>query len=474
MTYYRIRLQGRLYTLSDLHIGGGETDPLDKANPDEPSLAANAVLLDSTDQPYIPASTLRGFLRSQLPAAQADILFGSANQQTGVGMIGLVRIYDARWQSYPQDLNARSDLPVMTRTRIDPVTQAAKQHHLFSHRVVPVQTCFQLYLEIDQRLTALRASAAEANSNLGELDEVLIQVLLNALANFNEHSIAQLGKGKSIGQGRLAWTLDSLEAIPLEKLKVWAQSKQKQPLTSLYISIRERFALSAHTQGAWQLVSFQLKSLSPLLINNPEDEELKSEETGAPKQVFLKRLGEQEIAAIPASSLKGWCRAHSRRILLTLTQHTQSEQVESLLAELFGSTEQVGCLRFYDATVKYDKTDDIHTQTFNAVDRFTGGVKDGALYTVQALYPQSAFHGQFAYQGELPPWAKWLLLLVWRDAEQGDLVLGYSKSKGYGQLKLQALKQGSQAYFELHQAALKQGAEQLQQKLAANTTGVVV
>jgi CRISPR/Cas system CSM-associated protein Csm3 (group 7 of RAMP superfamily) len=321
-------------------------------------------------------------------------------------------------------------------------------------------------IEIDQRLSALRADSASAS--FGELDDSLIQALLNALAHFNANAIAQLGKGKSVGQGRLKWELHELKAISLEQLKTWAQAKTPKPLESYYQSIQDRFNPTPTPDINWKRIAFQLQAISPLLINNPEDELAKSEEKGTPNQVFLKRVGEQAVALIPASTLKGWCRAQGRRILLTLTQNTQVDRVEELLVQLFGSTDQVGVLRFYDATVSYAE-DDIHEQTFNAVDRFTGGVKDGALYSVHALYPKTAFKGQVAYLSSLPAWMKWLLLLVWRDAEEGDLVLGSDKAKGYGQLCLRNFKQGAPHYFESNVEALKQGAYDLHQALNKTT-----
>ena len=475
MTYYRVRLQGCLQTLSELHIGSGEEEDTPaqqqpftnkETDKEQQSTKFSTVLLDTKGKPYIPASTLRGFLRSQLLPEQADVLFGSGNEKDGVEMIGLVRIYDARWQSYPASFTPPEAklLPIITRTSIDPVTQTAKPHHLASHQLIPVNTCFMI--EIDQRLSALRADSASAS--LGKLDDALIQALLNALAHFNAESSAQLGKGKSVGQARLKWELQELKTISLEQLKIWTQAKNPKPLESYDQSIQDRFNPEPTLDTKWKRIPFQLKATSPLLINNPEDELVKSEEKGTPNQVFLKRMDEQDIALIPTSTLKGWCRARCRRILLTLTQNTRVDRVEELLVQLFGSTDQVGVLRFYDATVSYAE-DDVHKQTFNAVDRFTDGVKEGALYCVHALYPKTAFQGQVAYQGLIPTWMKWLLLLVWRNAEEDDLVTGSDKVKGYGQLYLQQLKQGLQHYFESNVEALKQGADCLHQALNKTT-----
>jgi len=85
------------------------------------------------------------------------------------------------------------------------------------------------------------------------------------------------------------------------------------------------------------------------------------------------------------------------------------------------------------------------------VDRFTGGVKEGALYTVQALRlpPDRFFKSKVMYRPEkIEGWMQLLLLFAWKDAEQGDLVLGWGKARGYGRLRLASDKGGSKAWIE--------------------------
>lgn len=123
------------------------------------------------------------------------------------------------------------------------------------------------------------------------------------------------------------------------------------------------------------------------------------------------------------------------------------KQADQLLDQLFGSKDGAGQVRFYDALVPFT-ADDVHLQTFNAVDRFTGGVKDSALYKAKALWVQEAFTGRIAYrQDKLTGWMQLLLLFAWRDAEEGDLVLGWGKSKGYGRVKLVSDHGGWQAWL---------------------------
>ena len=184
--------------------------------------------------------------------------------------------------------------------------------------------------------------------------------------------------------------------------------------------------------------------------NRANEKSANEKSTNKPHDHYFMREGNQAI--IPGSTLKGWVRARCRKILLTLLtkdhatlEHEQtilSKTADELLNQLFGSTNQRGIITFHSAKAEFSEANDnektdIHQQTFIAVDRFTGGVKDGALFSVEAIWAKKPFQGEISYdESKLKNWMKLLLLFVLRDAMQGDLVLGWGKSRGYGQLTL--------------------------------------
>ena len=108
-----------------------------------------------------------------------------------------------------------------------------------------------------------------------------------------------------------------------------------------------------------------------------------------PDLEFYRNKNNQLI--IPVSSLTGVLRSQCRKILLTLIMANSAKTAEEdhrqennkaneLIAELFGSTAQQSKIWLTDAVAEETQNYD-HIQNFNAVDRFTGGTADGALYT---------------------------------------------------------------------------------------------
>lgn len=425
--YQRVIIQGTLTNNSDLHIGSGETRTADEGE----QTRVNSFLIDADGLPYIPGSTLRGYLRSLLKPdsdgqSQRKHWFGDGRQHSDSdiqGTMGMLRIYDARLSSIDTlQLNQHS------RTSIDAVTASAKRHHLSTHETVATGNTFAVRIEMD---------------TLPEGDSITSDVIHQLLGLLDRLNHAQIGKGKSTGQGQMSWELtdpDGLSGLSDKDFFSWLNNNRLQPLDK-FIKPLELSALSPDDlqNQQWTEESFAIRADSPLLINDSHHPDITEKQIS---HVFMYRNDNQ--AFIPASTLKGWFRAHCRRILMTIglnqpdaDYNDTQTRVDGALDRLFGGTDTGASLvRFYDATVAFTPAEK-HSQTFNAVDRFTGGVKDNALYSVTALHPGKPFESRIAWQKDkLKGWMQLLLMYCWRDAEEGDLVLGWGKSKGYGQLML--------------------------------------
>lgn len=456
-TYRRILLEGSLTLVSDLHIGTGETEG--------DTHSFNLVTVDSLGQPYIPGSSLRGLLASLIQdGAWKKRCFGDsrpASEAETQGQMGALRVYDAK-------LSHATSLILMSRTRIEAVTQTAMQHHLATQQLVSAGSQFKVELGFD---------------HWGDHNDAITQEELHhLLAGLERLNGTQLGTGKSIGQGLLQWNIDSVQALSEERFLQWlitnmSDTNELSKLPYEPISLLNNLTSTELKIHQWQEQTFSLQALGPILIHNPHDPEVqkkndteisKKEKELLVSQAFLVK-GDQAI--IPGSTLKGWFRSQCRRILMTLA-HTQKIDLDEdcleyidrkLLDNLFGGTASgEGQLRFYDATLPI-QPNDIHRQTFNAIDRFTGGVKKGALYQVKGLWVDRLWTGRISYrEAGLEGWMKLLLLFVWRDAQEGDLVLGWGKSKGYGRLQLQPT--GTQWQW-LNDPALSQWEKQLLDRL---------
>ncbi len=433
--YIRVAIEGELHTRSPLHIGSGEEEvqTIVRSDGEAPeSTRFNALLKDGDGQPYIPGSTLRGLLRARCGdhAHLAEILFGEARQKVDEnrqinwpGHAGQLRVFDAT------PIGATIEPERITRTSIDPVTGAARQHHLATHEVVPAGASFKLRLELD---------------HVGDWE---VQAVLGMLSGLGEDPDGQLGKSKSTGQGWIEWKLGDIHAIHRND---FLDFLRKEPAHPVQRRRRGRAPSAAPTAGKmnalwkpltlepgsmsrqrWRGVEFTLVPEGPVLINDPH-RVTAAKGDGEPKLVYHRRADGR--AEIPGATLKGWARGWCRRILLTLQPKLDDAGVDELLAELFGSTDHgMGALRFESALAENNVT---HEQTFNAVDRFSGGVKPSALYTVEACWPERFSGRVHLREDKLPDWGHMLLLYLLRDAEEGDLVVGWGKAKGYGRLKL--------------------------------------
>lgn len=455
--YRRVYMTGTLTLKSDLHIGTGgrEAYPVLRDGKAE-AHEFNTVLLDKDKHPYIPGSSLRGLLADLSGGIGYKFAwFGSGRGlEADHGMMGALRIYDAR-------LEGKAACHLLSRTAIDAVTGTAAQHQLATYQRVDAGTKFRMEMVWDTK---------PGDRELITLDG--IQELLRVLASLNG---AQLGTGKSVGQGVLAWSLVKLEGISETGFSAWLQNNLRsggskkgkppefnryQPLVLKPITLPAAIPAGDGVKGDWPAgwhgEAFTLQPEGAILINNPHDQEVQDKynpqipaegQIGLANLVFLHDRDKQE-AIIPGATLKGWFRAHCRRILLTLVQDRQGgisdvaeKKVDNTLNQLFGGVDTGQSLvRFYDARLRFG-TADVYMQTFNAIDRFTGGVKDTALYSAKCLRTRKAFAGHMAcHQAKMDEagngWMNLLLLFAWRDAEEGDLVLGWGKSKGYGKVTL--------------------------------------
>ncbi|MCK5726930.1 MAG: hypothetical protein KAH22_08920 [Thiotrichaceae bacterium] len=424
--YAHVIIIGTLKTLSPLHIGTGEEHNEERIDQD---IRINSIALDTNKNPYIPASTLRGQLRSLCQnERQESKIYGEARQHKDLEnqSRGAMRIYDAQIQNSIQ-------CNIISRTRIDPKTNTAKHHHLSTHQQVPIGAKFSLEVHLD------RVSDDEINTVLASLDAL---------------QQGRIGQGKTIGQGQISWEIDLSASKTLNKngLKHWIKAKKRFPLTSKYMLLKkyrnknQEALKSAGIDSTWQSQKINLIADSPLLINDPHEvfeaaEKAKKDKNNAndrsPDHIMLKQNNHY---IIPASTLKGWMRAHCTRILNTIAgENSDQERVNTLIKQLFGGTEEgMSKLQFSDIQIAFIPKIE-HEQTFIAIDRFTGGAKHGALYSIKAIRPITPLTTSIRYQlDSLCDWMKILLLYCVRDAIEGDLVIGWGKSKGFGRLKVDA------------------------------------
>lgn len=451
--YQRLRLTGVVETTHPLHIGNGELQQSDNNQ----QLPLALLERDCENNPCIPASTLRGMLRAaakryQLPKAQFQLLFGDDKGEQSENGAGALRVYTATLVA------EECEIQHQPRLKIDPITGTAQAHHLFASEQVPAGVRFKLHLEIDP-------------VGVRTLVPALLTELAALLQQLSESGTLQLGKGESLGQGGLRWIAEQeiLQGISKADFESWLRggvelqpnvqalfrplpgrqpkSRLKSPTPPLAIQ------LGLYPQSPW-LISDRVEAQQSASQRSTENR-ADSEPSATVQQVVK---GGKTWARVPGSSLKGLLRGHCRKILYTLAQPEENQHagLEAMLAELFGSTDKRGCLSIAEALSEAPLQ--THQQFFNAIDRFSGAVRDGALFHVEA-----AANARLSTQLMVDPhwlnanhWAQALLLLLFRDGYEGDLRLGWGRGRGYGHLVTRTWLKGSKGGESLTWQALQE------------------
>lgn len=195
---YRYRIEGNLILESDLHIGGPlEDKPRDRY--------VSPVLRGADNMPLLPGTSLKGVLRSILPAERSKRLFGTVTDHTAEaqGEIGTVWLRTAKCTNTASlenlaGLSARfSSDGVFEKTRvaIDADRGTADENRLFTKDIVAAGAIF--------RLRFLKSDGASDPKE--DLDLVhLLRVLGSGF---------RIGAGTNSGNGLLSLDLSSLEVI---------------------------------------------------------------------------------------------------------------------------------------------------------------------------------------------------------------------------------------------------------------------
>jgi CRISPR/Cas system CSM-associated protein Csm3 (group 7 of RAMP superfamily) len=475
----RVRIHGRLTCTAPLHIGDGRDSPFAERNyrPDQdPSTQGdyNSVCRDAAGRPYIPGSTLRGWLaaRLQVPGSRqpadpalanlARHLFGEAAGDTGYA--GRLRCYDARHHSDPTDTQVphwdkHRHTQVQHGVKLQPRLGTVDGHALHRQEAVPVGTQFACTLEVD------------------DCTEAHLALLVSLLASLDGEAGSGIGRGVSRQAGRLEWDGERIEVLSPQAVAAWLRMPGKT-LDSAFDTLPrwpEPAPLPARQAHS---VGFVLHPQGPLLVNEPglcaprrdpdtaaiDDEE--RARSGEPNLEFSRTTDGR--ALVPASTLRGVLRGRARRIAATIAadlvaadsadldpaQHRQIEQaidkaVNDLIDALFGATGQRS--RIWVTEAVGTKPAQPLKQTFVGIDRFTGGGQPGKLYQARAA-ESGPLEGTLLLDpraSDLADWERGLLLLLARDALEGDLLFGWGKARGYGACDVQLIPEKGERVSDL-------------------------
>lgn len=352
-----------LEAVSPLMIASGGDDPL------------YDVLLarDVNGLPMIPASSLAGVLRHAFDEEQAKEFFGYQNRDEGcasplIFSDGLFHCSDDQ----PRDgiVFDRNDL------KKDPVAQLALQQG----PVTRDHVCLNSYGVVEDH-GKFERSAAPAGSRFtfeisqrgdGEALKKVLEIIKNGI---------WLGGATRSGYGEISCNAFGIEAIDLTENRQRYCDLVQQNLQTRDIAMQQVTKENCKPQG-----QFCGQIEGPLLIGASSDNPDIDRSYYKEKRIVWNN-GEdciKTVTLIPASSLKGALR---HRTLYHLRKHNHSEP-EKALDNIFGCAADndagyAGILRFSDIVVKDEK---LFAMTHVGLDRFTGGSRNGALFTDEMLW----------------------------------------------------------------------------------------
>ena len=333
---------------------------------------------------------------------------------------------------YKDSDSGESPLPRRHGVGIDRTTGAASDGALYEHEFLPRGTSFNIRITAEGR-DGEPMGLEQSEGIPGPAPSEAIELLLHLIRSLFESKAISLGGRTGSGQGRIkVQESDKKSQESKEKrqnsdeqfLRIVAQSKGiegKKPsdvVDALTGALTEGPKQSKGTDNsAWvdnKPAHIKIDWWSPTGIFVAEDEKLTKQRKAAQEAENKKKGIEEEVhevvyplrdpseewenaqLLIPGTSIRGALRSRASRIartvlaardeLPTFASHDLHEQIAAepnLVRYMFGCTEYRGALTVHDCLSK--KTGTCVEITHNAIDRWTGGVIDGGLFT-EAVY----------------------------------------------------------------------------------------
>jgi CRISPR/Cas system CSM-associated protein Csm3 (group 7 of RAMP superfamily) len=420
-----LKFNGIVKLYSPLIIGSGEEEFSD-----------TDILKDKNGTPYIPATSFIGsfssFIRDHCDLSDDEkkmfnIIFPDQND---------------KWESLIScsDLVPvkKSHLNVVLRDGIgiNPKNGMVKKDSKFDYQAVDRGAKFKLNIEIKYM-----------NNQQKSMGEKLIKTLIDCM-NDNDGGLIGFGAKTNNGFGKITLDENSMNYYEYdftnkESVLNWIQDSgdkiaQKPSNIKDYLKDSLKMKHDALNIEAY----FKLKS--SLIIRSYSDEPSDPDSSSIS---YSKQNGAKDKIEyfIPGTSLKGTIRTRCVKILNTILP----EHSKEIVNDLFGFVETVKKIKNEDDrkekavrsrikvrdTILPDYADEVQSRI--AIDRFTGGVIDGALFDSKALFDDG---GDKVLKIEMTvnspkSYEAGLLLLILKDLSTGDLAIGGEKSIGRGVLK---------------------------------------
>lgn len=422
-------IRGTLTLETAMHLAGEEGERVDMS-----------VLRDPRDgKPLLPGTTLAGALRNALAdrlagygreeSAEVSLLLGAARRD-GDGTQSPLIVFDAIGE-----LPEGYGIEIRDGVAISPDTGVAEDHKKYDFEVLPARTRFPVRVDL--------LVPARCDGDGVALEKALLQSLTIALDAFS-HGENAFGARRSRGLGRVSavWAARRFDLCSRDGWIKWIRSDHMEPFAAnpdqqwirntIEAAVPDNLKPFTTSKDARSriVIDLSLKIDHDILVRSP------STEPGSPD---VSHLSSGSVAILPGTSLAGVMRSQALRIarLVRAKQSDASIWIDRLFGPRFegrrapiGHELHASRLRVGESTIEDGQS---RRQTRVAIDRFTGGAADTALFDEQTEVGGRAavrLELQDAQEGELG-----LVLLVLKDLLDGTLPVGGTSSIGRGVLR---------------------------------------
>lgn len=382
---------------------GGVLDPVlpGVARPGQPSQPDAIPVVGLGNEPWLPGASLAGAFRehlvdSEVPSALVDRLMGAGGASTTPSR---VRVLGGFWRGA-----AGPAYESIQSTAIDRRRGAARSSTLRTIRVLAAGASFRTYWEAD------------------DLAEEEQQAMLDALSTWRP----LIGRAVTSGYGEtatsnLAWgVLDTSTEPDLERLLTLSGPSLVNAVATRTLPVREGTAREA--------VRLLLDIVAPLHVGYGEMDGNRN---------LIRRRDSRYV--VPGQSLRGVLRSRIDHILASVgAPSCVSQNCRCLSCEIFGAVDDVSGrrarVRVADALIDDAAKGEIEHV---AIDRFTGGARDSALYSDEVVIAGRLTVRVEDLTASSLLWRRTaaLLRLVVEDMNRGYVVLGGSGQRGYGRVR---------------------------------------
>ena len=438
MTFKRYELTIPVELTSELHIGGVDEVPERDGKGTVIRFCRNGL-----KEPTIPGRSIRGAVRAACDVARQALedagdpatqdggvfskaswvsLWGDDSADTGKSLLdrrlrrddslpirqSALTLHAVSFPEYKDSDSGESPLPRRHGVGIDRTTGAASDGALYEHEFLPRGTRFTIRITAEGRDNE-PMGRDQSDGIPGPASSESVKKLLEVIVDILKSGAVCLGGRTGSGQG----TIQVIEP----KLRRTGKTTDAGALTApadvldALIGEDEEGTPIPLELGGWSLqepARIRITWWSPTGIFVAEDQELtdRRKEEAQKKNPEANGVTEplrdpsvdwdEAQLLIPGTSIRGALRSRASRIartilaardeLSTSTSHDLHEQIAAepnLVRYMFGSTEYRGAVTVHDClSTERGKRIEV---THNVIDRWTGGVIDGGLFT-EAVY----------------------------------------------------------------------------------------